>query len=247
MNLTITMLTIRQFLRSKSIFVVLGIGLLPSLLAIIARIQPEELSNRELREIFGNALYRGMYVGTLLPLGTLILATSAIGDEIEDRTLQYLYLKPISRLRIVLEKALAVFIVLVPLLWVGIVVMWSIIAFGNVDALRNLLVPALLSSLVAIIGFGTLFMLLSTVIQRALLVGIFYVFVWETSLSRWLPGIRTISIRHFTESLFVRLASDRSIRLSQVSSETTVYITIAAVGAITLALATWRLRAMSLE
>ena len=151
-----------------------------------------------------------MFVGTLLPLGTLILATSAIGDEIEDRTLQYLYLKPISRTRIVLEKALAVFIVLVPLLWIGIIVMWSIIAFGNVDALRDLLAPALISSLAAIVGFGTLFMLLSMVIQRALLVGIFYVFVWESVALALVPGIRAISIRHYTESLFVRLADDRA-------------------------------------
>jgi len=247
MTLTITRLTIRQFLRSKSIYVVLGIGLLPSLLAIIARLQPDELTIRELREVFSNTLYRGMFVGTLLPLGTLILATSAVGDEIEDRTLQYLYLKPISRTRIVLEKALAVFVVLVPLLWIGIIVTWSIIAFGNVDALRDLLAPALIASLAAIIGFGTLFMLLSMVIQRALLVGIFYVFVWESALSRWLPGIRAISIRHYTESLYVRLVDDRAIRLNQVSAETTIYLTIGAVAAISLALATWRLRAMSLE
>ncbi len=247
MNLTITWLTIRQFLRSKSIFVVLGIGLLPSLLAIIARVQPDELSVRELRDVFGNTLYRGMFVGTLLPLGTLILATSAIGDEIEDRTLQYLYLKPISRTRIVLEKALAVFIMLVPLLWIGILVMWGILAFGNMDALRDMLVPALVSSLVAIVGFGALFMLLSMMIQRALLVGIFYVFVWESALSRWLPGIRAISIRHYTESLFVRMVADRRIRLDQVSAETTIYLTIALLAAISLALATLRLRSMSLE
>jgi ABC-2 type transport system permease protein len=177
----------------------------------------------------------------------LILATSAIGDEIEDRTMQYLALKPVGRSRIVLEKALAVLVVLVPLLWFGITVTWAITAIGEFGAMRDMLQAALLSSLVAIIGFGALFMLLSMVIQRALLVGIFYVFVWETSLSRWLPGIRSISIRHFTESLFIRLLDDRRFRLDQVSDQVTVMITIGILTALSLGLATWRLRQMSLE
>lgn len=246
MALTITWLSIRQFLRSKSLIVVLGIALLPSLLAVLLRLQ-SFTSVHDLRGFFANNLYRGMFVSTLLPLGTLILATSALGDEIDDRTLQYLYLKPISRLRIVLEKSIAVVVVLIPLLWLGIAVTWFILAFGNVDTMRDLLTPALLSSLVAIVGFGAIFMLISMLIQRALLVGVFYVFVWEASLSQWLPGIRAISVRHYTESLFVRLADDRSIRLSQVSAEITVYLTTATIAIVCVALATWRLHVMSLE
>ena len=247
MALTITWLTIRQFLRSRSIYVVLGLALLPSILALILQLAIDDLSLRDARDMFANVLYRGMFVGTLLPLATLILATSAIGDEIEDRTMQYLALKPISRARIVLEKSLAAFLVLVPVVWLGIAVMWAILAWGKFGEMRELLTAALLSSLVAILGFGSLFLLLSMVIQRALLVGIFYIFIWESSLSRWLPGIRAISIRHYTESLFVRLVDDRQIRVDQVSAESTLIITVACLTALSLALATWRLRAMSLE
>ena len=247
MSLTITRLTIRQFLRSRSIYVVLGISLLASVLAIIVQAVPGESSLRELRDIFANVLYQDLIAATLLPLATLVLATAALGDEIEDRTLQYLTLKPIGRFRIVLEKLLAVFIVMVPIIWLGIVVTWAISAFGNVEGMRDLLWPALASSLVAIVGFGSLFLLLSMVMQRALLVGVFYVFVWETALSRFLPGIRAISIRHFTQSLFVRMVDDRRVDVPQLSAQTTVIITTFAICGICIALSTWRLRTMSLE
>lgn len=247
MSLTITSLTIRQFLRSRALWVVLGISLLPSALAIIVQAVPGETALRDLRDTFANLLYQDLIAATLLPLATLVLSTAAFGDEIEDRTLQYLTLKPISRFRIVIEKLLAVIIVMIPIVWIGITVTWAITAFGNVDGMRDLLWPALASSLVAIIGFGSLFMLLSMIMQRALLVGVFYVFVWETSLSRFLPGIRAISIRHFTQSLFVRLVDDRRVEIPQLSAESTVVITTAAILLICVALSTWRLRTMSLE
>jgi len=246
MSMTITVLTVRQFLRSRSIFVVLGISLLAAILAGIVQAVPDENSIRDLRSIF-SGLYLNLFAGTLLPLATLVLATAALGDEIEDRTLQYLTLKPVSRLQIVFEKLLAVVAVLIPLTWFGIVVTWAITAFGNVDELRDLLWPALASSLVAIIGFGSLFMLLSLFVQRALLIGVFYVFVWESTLSQFLPGIRAISIRHYTQSLFTRLLDDPRISVDGPSGESTVVITIVALLVICTALATWRLQRMSLE
>lgn len=244
--MTITVLTVRQFLRSRSIFVVLGISLLAAILAGIVQAVPDENSIRDLRSIF-SGLYLNLFAGTLLPLATLVLATAALGDEIEDRTLQYLTLKPVSRLQIVFEKLLAVVAVLIPLTWFGIVVTWAITAFGNFDELRDLLWPALTSSLVAIIGFGSLFMLLSLFVQRALLIGVFYVFVWESTLSQFLPGIRAISIRHYTQSLFTRLLDDPRISVDGPSGESTVVITIIALLVICTALATWRLQRMSLE
>lgn len=247
MPLTITALTVRQFLRSRSIYVVVGISLLSALFALIPKIAPEEFSVRELREIFANDLYLDFFTATLLPLAILVLATAALGDEIEDRTMQYLALKPISRFRIAVEKLLAVFGVSIPIIWAGITLTWAIVAYGHFNEMRDLLLPALLSSLVAIIGFGPLFVLVSLFWQRALLIGVFYVFVWETSLSRVLTGIRAISIRHYTQSMFVRLADDRRIVIDSVSSETTVIITVVALGLVCLSLATWRLRSMSLE
>lgn len=245
--LTITSLTIRQFIRSKSIVVLVGICLLSALFALIPLLVPNEVSIRDLRSIFAESIYLGFFSATLLPLATLVLATAALGDEIEDRTLQYLSLKPIGRFGIVFQKFLAILIVAVPIVWIGIAVTWGIVSFGHYSEMRDLLMPALYSSLVAIVGFGSLFLFISLIIQRALLVGVFYVFIWESALTRYLAGIRAISIRHYTQSLFIRLVDDRRFAIPQVSAQSTVIITVAAICVVCLLLSTWRLRSMSLE
>lgn len=245
--LAITRLTLRQFLRSRSLLVVVAIGFFPVIFAILPHFAGEELSLREVRRVLGNVIYLGLFAGTLLPLATLVLSTSALGDEIEDKTLPYLTLKPIARFQIVLAKFIAILIVTIPIILAGLAATWVVAAWGRFDAMRDMLAPMLAGAVVGVLGFGAIFMLVSLYIQRALLVGIFYVFIWETALSRYLPGIRTFSIRHYTQSTFVRLLDDRGIRIDSVAALSTIWITIAAIVVVCLVLATWRLRTMNLE
>ncbi|MGB3327908.1 MAG: ABC transporter permease subunit [Thermomicrobiales bacterium] len=245
--LAITRLTLRQFLRSKSLLVVVAIGLFPVIFAILPHLAGQPPNLRDLRRILGNVIYLGLFAGTLLPLATLVLSTSALGDEIEDKTLPYLTMKPVSRLQIVLAKFVAILIVTIPVILFGLAVTWVVAAWGRFDEMRDMLVPMMAGAVVGVLGFGAIFMLVSLFIQRALLVGIFYVFIWETALSRYLPGIRSFSIRHYTQSTFVRLLDDRGIRIDGVAALSTVWITIATIVVVCLALATWRLRTMNLE
>jgi len=243
---TIIALTLRQFLRAKSVLVVAGISLFPVIFAIIPH-----FANRQrvlpIRDIVGNTIYLGLFAATLLPLATLVLATAAFGDELEDRTLQYLTLKPISRLQIVLAKFIAVLLVTVPIVWIGLMLTWAVAAWGHLGDNMDLIWPMFAGSLVGVLGFGSLFMLVSLLIHRALLVGIFYVFIWETALSRYLTGIRTISIKHYTQSMFVRLADDRLFRIDSVAATSTIVATVVGIVVVSLGLATWRLRRMNLE
>lgn len=243
---TIIGLTLRQFLRAKSVLVVAGISLFPVIFAIIPH-----FANRQrvlpIRDIVGNTIYLDLFAATLLPLATLVLATAAFGDELEDRTLQYLTLKPISRLQIVLAKFFAVLLVTVPIVWIGLMVTWTVAAWGHLGDNTDLIWPMFAGSLVGVLGFGSLFMLVSLLIHRALLAGIFYVFIWETALSRYLTGIRTISIKHYTQSMFVRLADDRLFRIDSVAATSTIVATVVGIVVVSLGLATWRLRRMNLE
>lgn len=245
--LPITRQTIRQFARGKALLVAAGVVFFPVIFAVIAQLVPNELSIRELREVLAEVIYLGAFTATLLPIATLLLATGALGDEIDDRTLFYLTLKPLSRLRIVVEKILGVFVVCIPLAWAGLATTIIILAWGRFDDVRDLFGPILYATAAGVIGFGSLFLLLSLFIQRALLAGLFYIFVWESALARFLPGIRTISIGHYMNSIFVQLADDRRITIDQVAALRTSIITIIAVCVVSVMLATWRLRRMNLE
>lgn len=245
--MTITALSIRQYLKSRSLLVVAIICLIPLAVAIIPHIGTVESSLRRVQSVIGSAIYQGMYLPLLLPITVLVLATAALGDEIDDKTLYLLALKPISRFRIVLEKFLAVLVVAVPVLWLSTIVVWAVAAWGRFDDLTFFLWPMLAGELVGIIGFGSVFLALSLVIRRTLLVGMFYVAIWEGALARFLPGIRNFSITHYASSMYSNLLEDDRLRISNAASTTTTIVTIGVVAVISLALATWRLRQMAID
>ena len=245
--LPITSLTIRQFRRGKSLYVVVGVYAFALLFALIRFLPGSNDRLSEIRDVMGEGIFLGVVTATLLPLATLILATSALGDEIEDKTLQYLTLKPISRTRIVIEKFFAVLLVSIPIAWAMMLLTYAVQCWGHFGETDDFIVPILASSAVGILGFGALFMLISMLIQRALLVGIFYVFVWESALSRFLPGIRSISVRHYSQSLFVRMLDDRRIEIDGPSATATVVVTIVILVAFGIAMSTVRMRSMNLE
>ena len=92
-------LSVREFIGGKAVRAVFALGLIPALFALIYRINPDVDRPRR----FLDDIVIQVMLPSVLPLATLILATGAFGDEIDDRTLPYLVLKPITRIRIVLD------------------------------------------------------------------------------------------------------------------------------------------------
>jgi len=244
--LPVLTLTVRQFLGGKAVRVVIGLSLIPVVFAIIYLLDP---SVDRPRLFLGNTIFAEMMVPTLLPLIILVLATSAFGDEIEDRTLPYLTLKPMARFRIVIEKLIGSVMISGPILIGGIAISYLLVMRGDWDQEQNLrLLGAMAAaSAVATLAYSSIFMLVSLLISRALVAALIYSFVWETILGRFVPGLRYVSIRHFVRSIFSAVADDRRFTFSNSASLTAAVATLLIASAIAIALSTWRLRSMSLE
>ena len=245
--MTITALTIRQFLKSRSLVVITLICLIPLAIAIVPHLLSDIPSIRSLRSNMGNVIFLNMYATLLMPISVLVLSSAAFGDEIDDKTLYILALKPMSRFRIVFEKLLAVLLVAVPVVWGSIVIVWATLAWGNFDALQDMVWPMLAGSLVGIIGFGSIFLTVSRFIRRTLLLGMFYVTIWEGALSGFLPGIRSFSISHYGRSMFVNLLDDTRFTIENAADTNRVIITILIVAAVSLGIGTWKLRRMAID
>lgn len=257
--LPITTLTVRQFLDGKAIRVATLIALIPAVFALIYLIQPAGTRI----EFFSTALFLNLFAPTVLPIAVLILATAAFGNELEDRTLPYLTLKPISRLRIVLEKWLAIMVVGIPVVALSQIVTVFILSLsdGNsteqryegtpfaseIPNVTHALWPAIAASAVGVVMFGSIFMLVSLVIQRALLAGIIYAFVWESLLGRYLSGIRIISVKQYVQSIFDRLLDIHGVTVKHAFQLDSALMVMVGTTIVCIALATWRLRRMNLE
>lgn len=244
--LPVFMLTIRQFFGGKSVWVVAVLAFLPALFGMIYWF---DSGDNPPAYFLAENIYRPLVIATLLPITVLILATGALGNEIEDATLPYLTLKPISRLRIVFEKLLATLVVSLPIILGGLLTTYLIVFRGDAGESESLsFLWALLASAAAgIVAYGAVFLLVSLFVARALLVGIVYALVWESLLGRFLTGLKIVSIRHYTESILVGMADDRDIALTGATGVATSVIVIVAVVIAAMLISTWRLRNLNLE
>src|SRR5919112_2243336 len=124
--LPVTMLTVRQFTGGRTARLAFVLSLIPALFAAIYVARPWDVTPNE----FMVDLFRELIAPTLLPIVVLLPATAAFGNELEDGTLPYLLMKPISRLRLVAGKYAAVLLVTVPALFAGLVVTTMVASRG---------------------------------------------------------------------------------------------------------------------
>lgn len=241
--LPITYLTLRQFLGSKAVVVAAVLALLPVAFALIYVLDDSvSLAERYL----GNTVFLQLVVPTLLPLTTLILATAALGNELDDRTIHYLLLKPVGRLRIVIEKLLACLVVSTPLVLIGNALAYVVVMRGAGGEHLRLLAAMLAAAAASTLAYSAIFLLISLLVARPLLVALVYSFLWESLLGRFVPGLRYFSIRHFVSSVFVKLVDDPLLTISNPTGLTAALAVLLAASALAIILATWRLKTMSI-
>lgn len=255
-SLPIATLTVRQFLGGKAVRVVAALAFIPCLFAAIYLINTDVATPRDfLVELFLQVLV----APTLLPITVLILATAALGNEVEDRTLPYLTLKPVGRLRIVLEKLAGVLVVALPTVLAGLAATALIASRGQGDYARlarrlpesvelGPVVWAMLgAAAVGVVATSAIFLAVSLIVPRALLAGIIYAFAWESLLGRFLPGVRLVSVRHYVQSVFVALLDDPGVTVANATSLGGSLLTLGIASLLALLFAAWRLRRMNLE
>ena len=132
------------------------------------------------------------HFGLAIPVSTLVLAVSALGDERRDSTLSFIVLRPISRLTIAGSKISAALATALLLNGLGA------LALGILMGIRSdewgYIVPLLTGTLVATALYNALFVPLGFLAERATLIGLFYAFIWEFGIASWLPGLTAMSV-----------------------------------------------------
>jgi ABC-2 type transport system permease protein len=172
--------------------------LLPVLLAESAvQVQQFHPSDVISLDTFMQEVFDGFQLPFLYPIIILILASLALREEISNDTISYLWVKPISRESIALSKFAVVFLVAFILSAVSILLTAKIL-----DASWDVLLNLLLATGISLLAYGAFFLALSLYLGRAILVGFFYLLIWENLLSKISPLASSLSIRSYAQSLF---------------------------------------------
>jgi ABC-type transport system involved in multi-copper enzyme maturation permease subunit len=122
-----------------------------------------------------------LFIRFIVPILGVFYGTALIADEVEDKTITYLFTRPIPRSAVLLGKYFAylvctIFVVLPSLIlvWLLLVPMGGSLGRSFPDLLKDL---GLLG--VGLAAYGALFALAGSVLKRPLLIGLIFVLGWE--------------------------------------------------------------------
>ena len=181
------MLALRQAATPRKVALLIILALLPLGLAALLK-----NFNSAGGDLIGPVL-GGLVVSVTLPITVMVLATSAFGNEVEDRTLSLLVTKPAPRWTIVLAKLVATVVIAAPLMAVVAV----IITVMDEDGVGNAPAAAAAAVTVGVAAYAAAFTWLGLITTRALGVGLIYVLLWEALITSFLSGARYLSIRSY--------------------------------------------------
>jgi ABC-2 type transport system permease protein len=185
-------LTLRQLLGRRSTLIPLGLCALPILISFIYSISNPEMGPERWTV---RVLMVGFIITGILPLCTLPMATSVLGDELEEGTAVYLLTKPVPRWQILLPKLAAATLVSASMLFVATLLSGWLALHGHGDL--SIVYGYAIAVIIADLAYTSLFVMLSLLTSRALIAGLIYVFIWETTTTSIFTGTRYLSIRHY--------------------------------------------------
>ena len=193
----------------RTVFMGLVVGL-PVLLAAIVRLLHElgapgmRVNNAAVTGpvIFGLMIWV-FFVRFSVPVLAVFYGTALIADEVEDRTITYLFTRPIPREAVLVGKYLAyltctAFVVLpaVVLVWLLIVPIGGRLADSFIDLTKDL---GLLVMGLAV--YGAVFALIGARFKRPLLAGLFFIFGWEVLVMAVPGSFRLFTVAHYLHGL----------------------------------------------
>lgn len=190
-------------------------------------------------------LLGGVGLGTVVPLLCVVVGTGVIGPEIEDGSIVYLLSKPLRRSSIVASK-LAVAVVTAWAVLVPAVVVAGLVLTGSAERLA---VAYALATAVAAVAYCAVFLLLAVLTRNAVIIGLLYALVWETTIAAVVPGARALSIRQWALSVAESVVGDDAARLGVASDVMlrTALVLLVVVATAATAHAARRLRTLRLD
>ena len=150
--------------------------------------------------IFGIIVWL-LFIRFIVPILGVFYGTSLIADEVEDKTITYLFSRPIPRGAVLLGKYFAylvctIFVVLpsLMLVWLLIVPMGGSLGPSFPDLLKDLGLLA-----IGLAAYGALFALAGAVLKRPLLIGLIFVLGWEPVVMV-IPGyLKRLSVAYYLQ------------------------------------------------
>lgn len=153
--------------------------------------------------IFGLMIWL-LYLRFIVPVLGVFYGTSLIADEVEDKTITYLFTRPIPRGAVLVGKYLAYLVCTVLLILPSALIAYFVVGpLGGGNIGEGF--PSLLSDLgmlaAGLAAYGALFAFVGARIKRPLVVGLVYVFGFEPGVLIFPGYLKHASIAYYLQAL----------------------------------------------
>jgi ABC-2 type transport system permease protein len=185
-------------------------------------------------------LIAGLGFGVVIPVVALVFGGAALGDLREDKTLVYLWLRPVDRWPVVLGAALAALTLAAPITVVPVTAAAALTTAG-----AELVVATVIAGVVGLIAYTAVFTLFGVVFRRFIVWGLAYILIWEGFIASAGAGVARFALRKYTRSILVD-RTGAELELADFGQVTGIVVPLlAAVAAVVVA--SWRLGHQDIE
>jgi len=198
----------------RAVFMGLAAGA-PILLAIVARLTLASGNavlvvngNRiDSEQMFGTAISL-LYLRFIVPALGVFYGTSLVAEEIEEKTITYLFVRPMARGAIVLGKYLAYLVCVIAVVLPSAALVFAImVPFASMGPLFGTLLRDLGVMALGLATYGALFLWAGVSFKRPLVGGLILVFGWE-SVALVLPGyLRRLTVAYYLQATTVGITT----------------------------------------
>lgn len=202
MNLTIASITVRGLFGRRRFLLLLPLPALLIGLAWLASAVGAKPEDWVLPVVVG------LGMGVVLPVMTLIIGTGVLGSEIDDGTVVHILAKPLPRREIILAKLLVSW--LVSWLVCGV----PLAVTGFIAGSGKMALGLAVSAGVGALAYSALFLLLSLLTRRPVLIGLLYIVLWEGVLGNVLSGTQALSVKQYVLTVADRISGSEILHAS---------------------------------
>jgi ABC-type transport system involved in multi-copper enzyme maturation permease subunit len=204
------------------------------------------------QQVEGGAVFAMMmwllYVRFIIPVLGVFYGTSLVADEVEDKTITYLFTRPMPKSAVLLGKYLAYLVCTVLLVLPSVVLSFFLVVptgGGSIAAAFPSLMVDLGVMAVGLTAYGAVFAMVGTHLKRPLVIGLAFVLGWEPA-ALLIPGyLKRLTVAFYLQGLVTHeMPQDSPISVllqvvREVPSTLTSLSALALISLITLGLAAW--------
>jgi ABC-type transport system involved in multi-copper enzyme maturation permease subunit len=205
-------LSLGQMLWSRrSIFLgvlVIGPIAVAALIRFASAVEPAALPRINGARVGGPALFGMMiwliYIRFIVPVLGVFYGTSLIADEIDDKTITYLFSRPIPRAAVLVGKYLSYLACTILLVLPSVVIVYFLVVpvgGGRIGGEFPSLAADLGMLALGLMAYGALFALVGARVKRPLVVGLVFAFGWEPAVLL-IPGyLKRATVGYYLQAL----------------------------------------------